>query len=215
MADINLEPGSPSARLAAHFKANPDTVLDRRGVATFLLVTSAFVDTAVEPGVVAGLITVGTVPELGRVWRAGPRLQHWAAPDQPVTKTAAVKRTNGRGGRRERLPVLDVAQLTVLKGAPPPVAQARKGATLHDPVFDLLAEDGQHIAGIPVSYRGSMSKAVQAYLDHRPELKAKSAILVRTIDTKTIGLWRVSRAEFKLRGYDEEGKTKRKLSRAA
>ena len=215
MAEINLEPGSPAARLAAHFKANPEAVLDRRGVAAFLLVASSFVDTAVEPGVVAGLITVGTTPELGRVWRAGPRLQHWAQAAEAAEKPAAVKRPTARGGRRERLPVLAVAQLTVAKGAPPPVAQARKGATLHDPVFDLLTEDGHYIADIPIAYRGSMSKAVQVYMDHRPELKAKSAILVRTIDAKTMGLWRVSRAEFKLRGYAEEGQTKRKSLRAA
>lgn len=219
MADITLEPGSPSARLAAHFKAHPDTVLDRRGVAAFLLVASAFVDTAVEPGMMAGLITVGTTTELGRVWRAGPRLQHWTPPAQPADKPVAAKRPTARGVRRDRLPVIDVAQLKVATGAPPPVAQARKGATLHDPVFDLLTEDGQHVAGIPISYRGSMSKAVQVYMDHRPALKANSAILVRTIDSKTIGLWRVSRAEFNLRGYASENATRKtskaKLARAA
>ena len=67
MSDITLDPGSPSARLVAHLKNNPDTVLDRRGVASFLMVASAFVDQAVEPGVLAGLITVGTTAEMGRV----------------------------------------------------------------------------------------------------------------------------------------------------
>ena len=198
MSDITLDPGSPSARLVAHLKNNPDTVLDRRGVASFLMVASAFVDQAVEPGVLAGLITVGTTAEMGRVWRAGPRLQHWTA---PPAKPAPEKRAPGSGGRRDRLPPLDVAQLTVGKGTPPPTAQSHKGATRHDAIFDLLTEDGQHVPNIPIAYRGAMSKAVQAYMAHRPELKAKSAILVRTVDSKTIGVWRVSRAEFKLRGF--------------
>ena len=219
MAEITFEPGSPSERLAAHFKANPDAVLDRRGVAAFLLVASAFVDTAVEPGMMAGLITVATTAELGRVWRAGPRLQHWTPSPVPAAKLLAVKTSNARRARRERLPVLDVLQLKVATGAPPPVAQARKGATLHDKVFDLLTEDGQHVADIPIGYRGSMSKAVQVYMDHRPALKAKSAILVRTIDAKTIGLWRVSRAEFNLRGYSPDNtarkNTKNKSDRQA
>lgn len=212
MADITLEPGSPSARLAAHLKANPEAQFDRRSVAAFLVVAGAYVDTALQPAITAGLVTVGSTPDLGRVWRAGPRLAHWTLPNQPATKPAAAK--PGKGRRRERLPLLDPASLKVGTGAPPPVAQSLKGATRHDATFDLLTADGMHVLGVPMAYRGSMSKAVQVYMEQRPALRATSAILVRTVDAKTIGLWRVSRAEFNLRSYAGD-KPRSKIARAA
>jgi hypothetical protein len=198
-----IEPGSPVHRVAHMLRTEPAATLSRRAIATKLNMTERQVDTFLEPGVVAGWLVVGNDVDLGKVDHLGakgldaqPAPARTAPASAPALRAPTLAAPPAKQRRNPRLPRLDVTTLVVTKGEPPPVAQARKGATMHDALFDKLTQDGDVIKGIAVAYRGSLSKAVQTYLDYRPALKAKSAILVRTIDADTIGLWRVPRTEF-------------------
>lgn len=97
---------------------------------------------------------------------------------------------------RRALPPLQLAALRVAKDVPMPTGAGRsqKGQTRHDPVFDTLTADGMSVTGIPKAYYGALCKATQAYLKARPALAAKSVLLVRTIDDRTIGVWRMAKA---------------------
>lgn len=201
MFNTILEPGSAAERLVTFLRANEGEQLTRRDAALKFGIAPGAVDKALEPAVLAGLATMAHDTNDGRIWRAGPLLaRRTDAQPEPAAKPAAFPRAK----RGPRMPPLDAATLKVSCGLPVPVAQARRGATLHDAVFNLLRKDGDCVLNIPIGYRGSMAKSVQTYMDHRPDLKAQSAILVRTVDDKSIGLWRVSRAEFNLRGYADE-----------
>lgn len=201
-----IESGSPVHRVAQMLITEPGATLSRGAIATRLNMTARQVDAFLEPGVMAGWLVVGNDSDTGKFYHLGPKApgaiaRPAAARPQPAstpapTAPAAPAPAPAKKRRNPRLPRLDMTHLVVTKGEPPPVAQARKGSTMHDPLFDKLAQDGDVIKGIAVAYRGSLSKAVQTYLDYRPALKAKSAILVRTIDADTIGLWRVPRTDF-------------------
>jgi hypothetical protein len=191
MPDIALDPGSPAERIALFFLSNPDEALARADVAAKLSIAPGAVEAAMEPAVTAGLITIANSVDLGRVWRAGPRLKHWnpqpQLSEQPKPKTS-------RGGKRRLLPVLKVASLQVSHDLPCPGTRfCRPGSTRHDDLFDTLTADGMSVTGIPAAYTAALMKAVQGYVKGRPNLK-ESRLLVRRIDDETCGVWRVAKA---------------------
>jgi hypothetical protein len=209
MSETIFAKGSPAARVCEHLHTHAGVLLSRRDLANLLQIVPGAVDAAIEPAVVAGWVVSAHDADTGRYWKAGPNMRALQvagavvagaptvkAAQAPALRAPTLAAPPAKQRRNPRLPRLDMTNLVVTKGEPPPVAQARKGSTMHDPLFDKLAQDGDVIKGIAVAYRGSLSKAVQTYLDYRPALKAKSAILVRTIDANTIGLWRVPRTDF-------------------
>lgn len=188
MAEITLEPGSPSERIAAHFKDHQGGILTRRAVATLLEITPALADTALQAGIGLGVITAYNDGELGRCYKAGPRLQFWAAP-----AAAASAKPVGRGGKHKHLPLLQLSLLQVAKDLPLPAVAGRsvKGTTKYDAVLDKLSADGTVITGIPLEYKAALKKAIQSYLQARPALANKSVLVVRDVDEATVGIWRV------------------------
>lgn len=193
MPELALEPGSGAERIALHLKKNADTVLDRHDVARLLTVAIGAVDKLLQPGVDAGVITIAHDGDRGRVWRAGPRLKTW---DGAAVAVPANKPKDARGGRRERLPVLDLAKFPVQTGVVPPKPDmSRRGETRHDDMFDSMSADGMCRTGLPASHRASVTKASQAYLKARPAVAAKSAFIFRALAGDTFGIWRVARTD--------------------
>lgn len=221
MADITLEPGSPSERVAVHLRNNPGKVLTRMDVATLLTIVPGAVDTALRAGTALSLITCFNDGDEGRCWRAGPMLAHWkpattgeaAAPSAAAPKAAPAPATTPaakqRGGKRQLLPMLNIKDLKVEKGAPVPVSRiSQKGRTRYDGVFDLCASDDTSVSMIDISYQHALIKALQTYLTHRPALKA-STWVIRRVDDTTCGVWRLPKAK------PAAAEPARKMARAA
>ena len=195
MAETTLEPASGAERFVLHLRAHPGLKADRFAVAKVLGISATVVDAVLLPAVDLGLVTVAADPDLGRCWRAGPRLDNWRPAGAPITATPAAQPAKAtRGGRRNILPPLQVSKLHVAKDKPLPFASVEsKGRTRHDAVFDQLRADGMSVTGIPVAYRGALAKAVQTYVEQRPALKAASHFTVRVVDGETCGIWRLAR----------------------
>ena len=198
MPDIALEPGSGAERFVLHLQAHPGEY-DRHAVAALLGVAPGAVDSALSAAVDQALVTIANNADLGCVWHAGPRMAGYkpalrdvqvpAAPHAPASTTR-------RGGKREVLTRLKLDALKVSADIPLPAPNiSRRGESRHDRMLDTLTADGMSVTGIPVAYQAALAKAVQTYLEHRPELKAKSALYVRRMDDddQHIGVWRVAR----------------------
>lgn len=214
MTDITFESRSGAERFTLHLQARPGQY-DRHQVAAILNIAPGAVEFTLQPAVDAAVITIANDGDAGRVWRTGPRMGAWklaAAPGalagqaaggtataglpSPVAVSAAPARKSNRGGRRPGLPVLRLDTVKVLDNLPlPALRMSRKGESRHDKLLGTLTADGMSVTGIPVAYQASLLKAVQTYLDGRPELKRTSALYVRRLedDEEHIGVWRVSR----------------------
>ena len=189
MSDIQLTPGSHAERAAIFLQANPDEVLDRSAAAGKLSIAPAAVDGQLQPAVDAGLITIGRDGDMGRVWRAGPRLKHWR-PVGAGTLAAVTKAVNKRGTKR--LPPLLIDGLKVGRGVPAPAANtlSSKGRTKYDHVFDALKADGDSATNIPRIYLGALKKALLVYMQQRPALAQVSTMSAHLVDAGTCGVWR-------------------------
>lgn len=202
MADITLEPGSPSHRIASYLRGAGDITLNRLNIAARLQVAPGAVDSALRPAVDLGLITVANDGDSGRIWRAGPRLKAWqqdmagtTQPGTPATPKAAAKKagTETRGGKRSVMPLIDLKSLKVVANAPLPERRiCEKGRTRYDGVFDMLTADGMAVKPIDINYMSALLKAAQVYRANRPAL-AGSSFAVRRIDDTTCGVWRLPR----------------------
>lgn len=184
MSDTTTLTG-PALAAAQFFKTNPDEVLTRDDASTKFSTAVGAIDAALRPAVDAGLITVANSGDLGRVWRAGPRLKFWGS-----THTTTPKRTRKAA---PHLPALDASKMKVQTGVPLPIRASGKGSTRYDDVFDKLQADGQSITGIPIAYYGALNKASQTYLAQRPHLQACSVLRVRKLTDDTLGVWRVAK----------------------
>jgi hypothetical protein len=200
MPEIVLESRSASERFALHLRAHPGQY-DRHAVSALLGMAPGAVDKALQPGVDLAVITIANDADMGRVWRAGPRLAEWKLAPSPaaqaqaeaVPKPAAKTR---RGGPRLSLPPLSIEKLVVSAVTPLPQPMiSRRGESRHDKMIDTLTADGMSVTHIPIAYQASLLKAVQTYLDGRPALKATSALYVRRMEgsDELIGIWRVAR----------------------
>lgn len=198
MAEITFESRSGAERSALHLRARPGEY-DRHQVAAVLGIEPGAVEAALQPAVDAAVITIANDGDAGRVWRMGPRMGAWklaAAPAAAATADNPPARKTARGGRRQGLPPLKLDAVKVSTGLPLPALRlSRKGESKHDKLLGTLTADGMSVTGIPVAYQASLLKAVQTYLDSRPELKKTSALYVRRLedDEEHIGVWRVSR----------------------
>lgn len=193
MTYTTVEPGSGADRFVQHLAANKGTQLDRHGAARLLGISAVAVDSALRPGVEAGLITVAADGDMGRVWRAGPNLKLAVAPG--ATQTFPAPKPERRGGHRLRLPTLATTGLAAKQMPLPDTELSAKGRTRYDHIFDMLGADGQAVPGIPLAYRAALQKAAQTYMGNRPTLKAKSVLTVRRIDAGTCGVWRLPRLD--------------------
>ena len=188
MSDIQLTPGSHAERAAIFLQANPDEVLDRSAAAGKLSIAPAAVDGLLQPAIDAGLITIARDADMGRVWRAGPRLNHWR-PVGAGTVAAVTKAANNRGTKR--LPPLLIDGLKVAQGVPEPDRTwSSKGHTKYDHVFDTLKANGASVTGIPRAYLGAIKKALLTYMQHRPALAQMSTMSAHLVDAGTCGVWR-------------------------
>jgi hypothetical protein len=201
MPEIVLESRSASERFALHLRAKPGAY-DRDAVAALLSIAPGAVDKALQPGVEAAVITIANDADLGRVWRAGPRLAEWKLAPSPAAEKAQAEAApkpaakTRRGGPRMSLPPLNVEKLAVSAVMPlPQPLISRRGESRHDKLLNTLTADGMSVTGIPIAYQPSLLKAVQTYLDGRPALKATSALYVRRMEgsEELIGIWRVAR----------------------
>lgn len=93
---------------------------------------------------------------------------------------------NKRG--RARLPAVDVKALQVHVDLPPPFGRQEKGRTKYDMIFDQLTADGMAVTGIPRAYYGGIAKAIEKAGRRLP---SGSKLLLRTVDSATLGVWRV------------------------
>ena len=194
MPDIAIDPGSAAERIALFLQRNPDEALARTDIATKLSIAPGAVEAALQPAVMAGLVTIANSGDVGRVWRAGPRLKLW----QPqTTDKPAAWPASARGGKRRLLPLLKVAELEVAADVPvPPTRIGLRGTTRYDQVFDLLTADGMSVAKIDVAYMPALMKALQVYLAGRATLKAQTTWVVRRIEgTNTCGVWRLAKQQ--------------------
>ena len=192
MADITFESRSGAERFALHLRARPGEY-DRHQVAAVLNIAPGAVESTLQPAVDAAVITIANSGDAGRVWRTGPRMDAWqlaAAPGADLGAAAgpaapantAPARKSVRGGRRPGLPVLKLDAVKVSADLPlPPLRMSRKGETRHDKLLGTLTADGMSVTGIPVAYQASLLKAVQTFLDYRPDLKKTSALYVRRL----------------------------------
>jgi hypothetical protein len=200
MAEITFESRSGAERFALHLRARPGEY-DRHQVAAILGIAPGAVETTLQPAVDAAVITIANDGEAGRVWRTGPRMGAWKLAAAPgavadAAPASAPARKSARGGRRPGLPVLKLDAVKVSSDLPLPAPRmSRKGESRHDRLLGTLSADGMSVTGIPVAYQASLLKAVQTYLDARPDLKKTSALYVRRLedDEEHIGVWRVSR----------------------
>lgn len=96
------------------------------------------------------------------------------------------KQANGRG--RYRLPAIDGSTLQVHDNLAPPVSMQQRGKTKYDVIFDKLSSDGMAVTGIPRVYYGGLVKACDKARERLPK---GSKYLVRTLDTNTLGVFRV------------------------
>lgn len=181
---------SGTALLAVQFfKANPDEELTRSDASDKWALPVGALESVLQPAVSAGLITMANSGDLGRVWRAGPMLKHWK-PDGGTPPAG----NSQRGGRRVRLPQLDLAKLTVSTDMPLPSHGSEKGRTKHDELLNRLTADGMSVTGIPADYYGAVAKAVQTYLENRPTLAAASVFKVRRTSPTEFGVWRLAKS---------------------
>lgn len=211
MPDFPFEKGSPAARICAHLCDHDGAKLSRRDLANLLQIVPGAVDAAVEPAIRAGWITSAHDADIGRCWQAGPNLRPLAAVGRTPTEEQATKRPATAAAsadapaatkpakrylpRRKPMPSLDLASLTVSATVPLPMpAIAMRGQTKHDALFNSLTADGMSVTGIPIAYQAALLKATQAYLNHRPSIKAASQLFVRKVDDATCGIWRVARS---------------------
>lgn len=99
---------------------------------------------------------------------------------------------SNRGGRRARLPQLDLSALEVRTDLHPARLPGGhgKGLTRWDAVFAKLTADGQCIP-VPMPYRAALGKAATAYAKNHREQLAGSRLRVLTIDRDTAGVFRV------------------------
>lgn len=114
----------------------------------------------------------------------------------PMTGSTRSDGTGGkdpRGGPRTRLPMLDVNALTFkASAAPRPPMAGTAGWSKWGPVFDALKADGNAFEGIPLSYRGSLSKVATDWHKRSADL-AQSRFIVRpTADGQSLGLYRMA-----------------------
>lgn len=187
---IDVEIGSAAERIAIFFQSNLDEVLDRSAAAAKLGILPTVVDAVLMPAVDAGLITIGRDVDMGRVWRAGPRLKHWrAAGAASLVSAPARARASARGV--SRLAPLPIAGLTIAAGLPAPSGVwSRKGQTKYDHIFETLTADGVSVTDIPRKYLGALKKAVHVYVQQRPALARISTLSVHLIDKDSCGIWR-------------------------
>ena len=195
MPEISLEAGSAAERAALHFRANPNLLMDRHGLAKLLGITPPQAESVLEPAVNQQLITIVSDRDLGRAWRAGPRLAAWtagcwtAAPALESRPAVAPRSTVPR----RILPMLDLAKLKVSTDTPRPESMKKgHGVTRHDHIFNMLTKDGMSVSGIPREYRQAVSGAALNYLSVRPKLKARCKLQIRMVDSDTFGVWRVA-----------------------
>ena len=201
MPDLStVEQGSGAARVAIHLQNKPGEVLDRHDICDLISVAVGAVDRLLAPGVEAGLLTIANDGDRGRVWRAGPRLRFWtpggvAVAPAPAPAPAPAAKKDPRGGKRVRLPVLDLAAYPVRNDVQPPLPKvSRRGETRYDAMFlEMTATPGLCRVGLPAAHRGSITKASQIFLKARPELAARMTWQFRDMHDGTFGIWHQAR----------------------
>lgn len=204
-----IEAGHPAARVLAYMREHKTRLVPRSIAARLLNIPPRMVDDALQEGIAAGLLVAIQDPSVGLAWQAGsnadmpvaaaPPRPPAVAPAPPADAHAAAaaaaaaakqaKPSERRGGKRVRLPALDVAALTVTTGVPLPQRIAMKGATAHDALFVKLRLPGQALTGIPRAYQAALLKAAQTYCKTHVGVVLK----VRSIpSTDTCGVWRLA-----------------------
>lgn len=178
----DIEPDSPSGRIATHLRANPKARLDRSTIAQMLAVAPAAVDKLLTPGVEAGLITVAHDGDLGRIWTPGRLIQSWPARG---SSTAADKSTAKRKVGKREAP--DPTKIQIISGTPLPPKSTGVGAVS---AYDVLLEKmkvGDHVQLPEVQARSMSSRA------HRRDIP----VALRVVRPGIFGVWRLAVAEKK------------------
>jgi len=197
MPNPTLEPGSPSAKMAAYLRAHPDDQMTRQRVGMLLNIHPGMVDNALQDALTQALVTAYNDGDAGRMYRAGPMLAGWQ-PGAPARKTAAdpaarkpATKPDTRGGLRTHLPALDGQSFVVRSNVPAPITKGRGilGQTRYDSVFDRLHTPGTCIDTIPAGYAATLQKASLTYLKHRHQLAERIKFVVRRVDDQYCGVW--------------------------
>lgn len=176
--------GSLADRVTTWFRNNPEEELLRTDIARKFDCTPNTIDASLASALANRLIERSKCTESGAtVFRAGANIDQ-AKRSLPASKTTA------RGGARTRLPVLDVSSVKINYGKrPPDPADCRRGANKYASLLERLDKAGASVE-LDIIYRGAIQKAVQKHAKDHPESGKK--FLVRTIDDKTVGVWRTA-----------------------
>lgn len=109
------------------------------------------------------------------------------------TKTDGTGRKDGRGGARVPLPPIDVSALTFKeRAAPRPALGGVAGASKWAHVFERLQCDGNALEGIPLTYRGALSKAAGEWHKRSASLAQSRFVVRTTADGQSLGVYRMA-----------------------
>lgn len=115
---------------------------------------------------------------------------HRAHADGPRVEGKA--RRSGRGNG-QRLPPLDLSAVRV-EQAPVPPGKLGEGETRYDQLFGLLIKPGDCVRQLPHDYMATLRHAAQKYAA-RHLRGTGHALVVRRVDERTCGVWRLTTAE--------------------
>lgn len=207
MTDHLPEPGSLAHRLCAHLRANPgDAVPAARLPRLFGVRDPITAAQMLRPVLVAKLLrSTGTGADA--VYEAGANLADTPLAGEPEPASAATDNTTtsttttstpaadtpgpGRGGRRTRLPLLDLDKIEVRTGVPLPTKHVPdKGDSQYVRLIEAKLSQPGHMVELPLAYHGAVLKAVTTWAKANPKLKA--AFKVRRIGDGKCGVWRIS-----------------------
>lgn len=135
--------------------------------------------TDLGPAVAAGLLT-WEQGERQWVYKTGAALDAW------VRGSNAPPAAKPRGGRRPRLPPLNVAALAVRTDVPIPKARTAKGFSIYTEALDKLDKVGSSIE-VPIQYRQAISKTLTAYAK-----RTQRKFTTRVVGIDKFGIWRTA-----------------------
>jgi hypothetical protein len=173
-------PNSKAHQVLLFFAQSPDEELTRKDLAIKFNMSESGIDTSLSACVQAELLRVKLTDD-GRTWSAGPALADWRPTD-------VSDRARPGGPKASRLPLLDMAKVTLRTDLPVPSRASNKGATLYDPLLEKLTDVGM-AATFPRPYAASIAKASQTF-GKRFTPPRKYAI--RVVDAQQCGVWRVA-----------------------